>query len=164
MSSHQKNQPTDLQEQFTILMRRLGTRMILHRQNVAAALGLHNSDHISVDILRETGPITAGELSKRTGLSTGSITALIDRLEKVGYIRRENDPADRRKVLIVPIREPKEADNQTYLPLYTAMIELASSYTPKELELITQFLDKADTVLEEQIQYLSANRQNKSSS
>ena len=161
MSSHQKDQTTDLQENFTLRMRGLGTRMILHRQNVAAALGLHNSDHISVDILRETGPITAGELSKKTGLSTGSITALIDRLEKVGYVRRENDPNDRRKVLIVPIQKPKEADNQTYLPLHTAMVELAASYTPAELEFITQFLGKADEVLEEQIQHLDARKHGK---
>lgn len=164
MSSNPKDQTTDLQKQFTSLMRGLGTRMILHRQNVAASLGLHNSDHISVDILRETGPITAGELSKKTGLSTGSITALIDRLEKVGYVRRENDPTDRRKVLIVPIREHKEADNQIYLPLHAAMVELASSYTPAELELITQFLDKSDTVLKEQIQHLSSTRPDRSSS
>lgn len=164
MSSHQTDQTTDSQERFTSLMRGLGTRMILHRQNVAAAIGLHNSDHISVDILRETGPITAGELSKKTGLSTGSITALIDRLEEVGYVRRENDPTDRRKVLIVPIQEHKEADIQIYLALHTAMIELASSYTPAELEFITQFLNKADTVFEEQIQHLNSAKHDKSPS
>lgn len=161
MSTHQNEQTTDLQENFTRRMRGLGTRMILHRQNVAAALGLHNSDYISVDILRETGPITAGELSKKTGLSTGSVTALIDRLEKVGYVRRENDPNDRRKVLIVPIEKPKESDEQTYLPLHRAMIELAASYTPAELEFITQFLGKADEVLEEQIQHLDAKKRGK---
>ena len=89
---------------------------------------------------------------------------MIDRLEKVGYVRRENDPTDRRKVLIVPIQEHKEADIQIYLPLHTAMVELASSYTPAELEFITQFLGKADIVLEEQIQYLHSTKHDKSSS
>ncbi|MCR8631555.1 MarR family winged helix-turn-helix transcriptional regulator [Paenibacillus radicis (ex Xue et al. 2023)] len=145
-------------------MRGLGTRTVLYQQNVATSLGLYNHDFISVDILREKGPITAGELSKLTGLSTGSVTALIDRLEKIGYVRRQNDPSDRRKVIIVPQYENKEEVSNTYLPLHTAMIKLASTYTPEELDLITQFLGKASTVLEEQIHHLSSIARSKSSS
>lgn len=164
MSSHQQDPTTDPKEHFISLMRGLGTRTILHQQNVAASLGLYNNDLISVDILRETGPITAGELSKKTGLATGSVTALIDRLEKVGYVRRQNDPSDRRRVIIVPEYEYKEEVSNTYLPLHSAMVELASSYTAEELELITQFLGKASTVLEEQIHHLSSTSRSNSSS
>ncbi|WP_187274014.1 MarR family transcriptional regulator [Paenibacillus sp. N3.4] len=139
-------------------MRGLGTRTVLYQESVAASLGLYNHDFISVDILREKGPITAGELSKLTGLATSSVTALIDRLEKIGYVRRQNDPKDRRKVIIVPEYEQKEEVSNTYHPLHTAMITLASSYTDEELALITQFLGKASTVLEEQIHDLSSNK------
>ncbi|WP_256719652.1 MarR family winged helix-turn-helix transcriptional regulator [Paenibacillus glucanolyticus] len=145
-------------------MRRLGTRTVLYQQQVASSLGLYNNDFISIDILHEKGPITAGELSKLTGLTTGSVTALIDRLEKSGYVRRENDPKDRRKVIIVPLYEDKEEVSETYLKLYVSMMDLASSYTEEELELITQFLGKASTVLEEQIQHLSSTARSKSSS
>ncbi|WP_231888119.1 MULTISPECIES: MarR family winged helix-turn-helix transcriptional regulator [Paenibacillus] len=145
-------------------MRRLGTRTVLYQQQVASSLGLYNNDFISIDILHEKGPITAGELSKLTGLTTGSVTALIDRLEKSGYVRRENDPKDRRKVIIVPLYEDKEDVSETYLKLYTSMMDLASSYTEEELDLITQFLGKASTVLEEQIQHLSSTARSKSSS
>ncbi|OAB29897.1 MarR family transcriptional regulator [Paenibacillus macquariensis subsp. macquariensis] len=155
MSSNQQDQPTDLQENFTLGMRGLGTRTVVYQQNVAASLGLYNNDYLSVDILHEKGPITAGELSKLTGLATGSVTALIDRLEKNGFVRRENDPNDRRKVIIVPLYENKEEVSNTYHPLHSAMLKLASSYTVEELELITQFLGKASTVLEEQIEHLS---------
>ncbi|MGE7623899.1 MarR family winged helix-turn-helix transcriptional regulator [Viridibacillus sp. NPDC096237] len=144
-------------------MRGLGTRTLLHQQNVAASLGLYNMDFKSLDILRETGPITAGELSKKTGLTTGSITALVDRLEKIGYVRRQNDPKDRRRVIIVPEYESKEEVRNTYEPLHKAMLELASSYTPEELALISQFIGKASTVLEEQIQHLSTSTRNNSS-
>lgn len=164
MSSRPQDQTTEQQEHFTSLMRGLGTRIILHQQNVAAALGLYNNDLISVDILRETGPITAGELSKKTGLATGSITALIDRLEKVGYVRRQNDPSDRRRVIIVPEYEDKEEIINTYLPLHSSMVDLISSYTDEEAVLITQFLGKASTVLEEQIDHLSTTTRSKSSS
>ncbi|WP_155645391.1 MarR family winged helix-turn-helix transcriptional regulator [Peribacillus simplex] len=140
-------------------MRGLGTRTILYQQNVATSLGLYNHDFISVDILRETGPITAGELAKKTGLTTGSITALVDRLEKFGYVRRQNDPNDRRRVIIVPEYEDKEEVYNTYLPLHNEMVKLVSSYTPEELELITTFLGKASSVLDDQIQQLSSNKQ-----
>ncbi|WP_209860541.1 MarR family winged helix-turn-helix transcriptional regulator [Paenibacillus shirakamiensis] len=145
-------------------MRGLGSRTILYQQNVAASLGLYNNDFISVDILRETGPITAGELSKKTGLATGTITALVDRLEKIGYVRREHDPSDRRRVIIVPQYEHKEEISNTYSPLHQAMLSLASSYTEDELELITQFLGKASGILEEQIQQLSSTPHGKPSS
>lgn len=164
MSSRQTDQLTDSQEHFTSLMRGLGTRTILHEQNVAASLGLYNNDFLTLDILREAGPITAGELAKKTGLTTGSITALVDRLEKVGYVHRENDPTDRRRVIIVPDYESKEEVRNSYRPLQEAMVELASSYTEEELALITQFISRASAVLEEQIQHLSTTRRNKSSS
>ncbi|WP_339271590.1 MarR family transcriptional regulator [Paenibacillus sp. FSL R5-0470] len=145
-------------------MRGLGTRTVVYQQNVAASLGLYNNDFLSVDILREKGPITAGELSKLTGLATGSVTALIDRLEKNGYVRRQNDPKDRRKVIIVPLYENKEDVINTYMPLHTAMVKLAASYTDEELSLISQFLGKASTVLDEQIDHLSSPTRSKSSS
>lgn len=137
---------------------------MVYQQNVAASLGLYNNDFLSVDILREKGPITAGELSKLTGLATGSVTALIDRLEKNGYVRRQNDPNDRRKVIIVPLYENKEDVIDTYMPLHTAMVKLAASYTDEELALISQFLGKASTVLDEQIDHISSPTRSKSSS
>lgn len=164
MSSHEQTQPTPEQEQFTLLMRGLGTRTVVYQQNVASSLGLYNNDFLSVDILREKGPITAGELSKLTGLATGSVTALIDRLEKNGYVRRQNDPNDRRKVIIVPLYENKEDVIDTYMPLHTAMVKLAASYTDEELALISEFLGKASNVLDEQIDHLSSTTRSKTSS
>ncbi|WP_284241622.1 MarR family transcriptional regulator [Paenibacillus glycanilyticus] len=143
-------------------MRGLGTRTVLYQQSVATALGLYNNDFLSIDILHEKGPITAGELSKLTGLTTGSVTALIDRLEKNGFVQRQHDPNDRRKVIIVPLYEDKEDVSQTYLQLHEEMVKLASSYTEEELELINQFLGRASSVLENQIHLLHSNARNKS--
>lgn len=162
MSREHQEPTTELEEDFVSHMRGLGTRTILYQQNVASSLGLYNNDFISIDILREKGPTTAGELSKLTGLATGSITALIDRLEKVGYVRRENDPTDRRRVIIVPQYEEKEEVINTYIPLHNAMVRLASSYTEEELALITEFLGKASIVLEDQIEHLSSSKSSKS--
>ncbi|WP_180968365.1 MarR family transcriptional regulator [Paenibacillus pasadenensis] len=136
-------------------MRGLGTRSVQYQHNVAAFLGLYNNDFISIDILREKGPITAGELSKLTGLATGSVTALIDRLEKSGYVRREQDPRDRRKVIIVPIYEEREEVGMAYASLHRAMTDLAGSYSEEELAMVSRFLGEASAVIEEQIERLS---------
>ncbi|WP_230986557.1 MarR family transcriptional regulator [Cohnella fermenti] len=143
-------------------MRGLGTRTVLYQQSVATALGLYNNDFLSIDILHERGPITAGELAKLTGLTTGSVTALIDRLEKNGFVHRQPDPQDRRKVIIVPLYENKEEVSTIYLQLHAEMVRLAASYSDEELALITRFLGQASAVLEDQIHHLHSNARNKS--
>ena len=85
--------------------RHLATATILFHQAIADRLGMHLTDHKCGDILVQTGPITAGELAERTGLTTGAITGVIDRLEKAGYVRRVKDPDDRRRVIIEPLAE-----------------------------------------------------------
>lgn len=77
-------------------------------------------------------------------------------------MRRQNDPSDRRKVIIVPLYENNEVGN-TYLPLHAEMLKLASAYSDEELELITQFVGKASTVLDEQIHRLHSTTNNNSS-
>lgn len=83
---------------------------------------------------------------------------------KNGYVRRQNDPNDRRKVIIVPLYENKDDVINTYQPLHTAMVKLAASYTNEELALVSQFLGKASAVLEEQIDHLGSTARGKSSS
>src|SRR5215470_10658835 len=82
---------------------RAATDGILFHQAVADRLGLHVSDLRCLTILYETGSVSAGELGERTGLTTGAVTRMIDRLERTGYVRREPDPADRRRVIVSPV-------------------------------------------------------------
>ena len=151
MSTNKYNKVANHHDNLVQLMRGLGTRSVLYQQKVATSLGLYNHDFIAVDILRESGAITAGELSRLTGLTTGSITSLVDRLEKADYVRRESDPKDRRKVMIIPQYEHKEEVKEQYYALHEAMVELASTYTEDELKIIIQFLENANTVLENQM-------------
>ncbi|PWW02422.1 DNA-binding MarR family transcriptional regulator [Paenibacillus cellulosilyticus] len=162
MSTDRQIQSTEQQEILTLRMRSLGARTVLYQQSVATALGLNNNDFLTIDILNEKGPVTAGELAKLTGLTTGSVTALIDRLEKNGFVQRQPDPQDRRKVIIVPLYENKEDVSSIYLQLHAEIVKLASSYSDEELALITQFLGQASSVLEDQIHHLHSNARNKS--
>jgi DNA-binding MarR family transcriptional regulator len=116
-------------------------RSVLFQQNMAQKIGVSHTDLKSAEILNETGPITAGELSKITGLSTGSVTALINRLEKSGYVKRERDQLDGRKVMIMPIPERQEQIKSHYQSLSIATKELCSAYNEQELILINQFVE-----------------------
>jgi DNA-binding MarR family transcriptional regulator len=79
--------------------------VVLHNVTVAQQLGLGGSDLQFLTLLGNHGPLTPGRLATLTGLGTGTVTGVIDRLEKGGYVRRDRDGTDRRKVLVSPIPE-----------------------------------------------------------
>ena len=96
-------------------MREISTVTILFHQAIADRLGMNVTDHKCAGILARSGPITAGELARRTGLTTGAITGVIDRLEQAGFARRARDPGDRRRVIIEPDPETDRAENRPAL-------------------------------------------------
>src|SRR5216117_3098234 len=77
--------------------RRQSTATVLFHAAVAERLGLSATDHKYADLIARQGPMTAGELADRAGLTTGAITGVLDRLERAGWVRRERDPHDRRR-------------------------------------------------------------------
>ena len=98
--------------------RQLSAATVLFHQAVADRLGMNITDHKCADILALAGPLTAGELARRTGLTTGAITGVIDRLERAGCARRVRDPSDRRRVIVEPIRKRIE---ERIAPLFESM-------------------------------------------
>ncbi len=122
-------------------LRRLSTATILFHQAIADRLGMHLTDHKCGDILLQTGPITAGELAERTGLTTGAITGVIDRLEKAGFVRRGRDSGDRRRVIIEPL--PERIEGQI-APLFQsigrAIADMCARYNTRELAAICDFI------------------------
>lgn len=145
------NEITNSDEELVNIVRGLGTRIVLYQQRVSELLKVYSHDFTSIDLLRETGPITAGELANKVGLTTGSVTSLVDRLEKVGYVRRERHPEDRRKVIIVPQYEQKVEVQEVFSDLNKNMLTLSSNYSESELETIKSFLGEFTELLENQI-------------
>lgn len=118
---------------------------------VAEAVGLNRTDMECIDILLINGPSTAGTLSSLSGLTTGAITGVIDRLEEAGFVYRERDISDRRKV-IVHINQ--ERVDREIMPLYASLTEqlnaLHARYTDQEIELIADFASRmADVMYQE---------------
>src|SRR5262249_21091677 len=114
--------------------RQLSAATVMFHQAVADRLGMNVTDHKCADILERNGPMTAGELAERTGLTTGAITGVIDRLERAGFVRRAKDPGDRRRVIIEPLRKRMA---RVIGPLFESMArasaELCARYTTEEL-------------------------------
>ncbi|TDL85604.1 MarR family transcriptional regulator [Vibrio vulnificus] len=148
-----------LLESLTHRLQRYGMRSVLFQQNMAQKIRVSHTDLKSAEILNETGPITAGELSKITGLSTGSVTALINRLEKSGYVKRERDQLDGRKVMIVPIPERQEQIKSHYQSLSVATKDLCSAYNEQELILINQFVEDITKIMDKENDKLMSERE-----
>src|ERR687883_2098882 len=85
-------------------LRAMSTETIMFHQVVAVTLGLHITDHKCLDLIYRYGPMPAGKLGELTGLTTGAVTGVIDRLEAAGYVRRSNDPKDRRRTIVEPTK------------------------------------------------------------
>lgn len=94
-----------LRTEITDLLLRFIAGVVLHSNEVAKQVGLGPSDSQLLGLLRLDGPLTPGRLAELTGLTTGTVTGVLDRLERSGFVRRERDPADRRKVVVTPVAE-----------------------------------------------------------
>ena len=93
-----------------------------------------------LDFLNLEGRVTAGRLAEVTGLTTGAITGVVDRLEKAGFVRRERDEIDRRKVFIVIIPENVAKVGRFYEPMQRAVLKDWEAYTDAELRLLLRFM------------------------
>jgi DNA-binding MarR family transcriptional regulator len=132
--------------------RRSSTRTVVFHAAIAERLGLNPSDHKCADLIcNETGPITAGRLAEITGLSTGAITGVIDRLEKAGFVARVPDPSDRRRVVIQSTEHRAPDIRHLFVPMMEGMATLCEEYTNEQLALIVGFMQRTGAVTEAQI-------------
>lgn len=122
----------------------MSTETILFHQALADILGFHITDHRCMHFLHRYGPMPAGRLSELTGLTTAAVTSIIDRLEQAGYAKRTNDPKDRRKTIVEPIRNKKLESKLEiiFTPLHEKMRKLLSSYSDCELDFLLDVMTK----------------------
>ncbi|MEV6319859.1 MarR family transcriptional regulator [Nocardia sp. NPDC051787] len=111
-------------------------------QAVADRLGLHVTDLRCLNLLRLGGPATAGELATQTGLTTGAITRMIDRLLTSGYVRREHDEQDRRRVIVSVIQERIDEIAPHYEILAREFGAAMADYTAEQMELVLEVFNR----------------------
>ncbi|WP_249167110.1 MarR family winged helix-turn-helix transcriptional regulator [Bradyrhizobium sp. JYMT SZCCT0428] len=124
-------------------MRRSSAQGVIFGQTVANVAGISGSDLECLDFLNLEGRVTAGRLAEVTGLTTGAITGVVDRLEKAGFVRRERDETDRRKVFIATVPDSVAQIGRFYVPMQQAMHKLWSTYSEAELQLLLRFASES---------------------
>jgi len=118
--------------------------------------GMSGTDHKYLGFLLQQGAMTAGQLANITGLTTGAITSLIDRFEKKNLVKRQPDPHDRRKVIIVPNTEKIRT---LLIPLYedfqSNTEKLFSTFSPEELKTLEKYFLNALEIMRSQIEMIN---------
>ena len=133
-----------------------GARFILVHQAVAERLGLNVIDLRCLRLARETLEPTAGHLAKITGLTTGTITGLLDRLERGHFIRRERDPEDRRKVIVKVLPGGLQRLERIMAPLSEDMDKALQDFTTDELRAVVKFFEVTAAAVSRQVARIHA--------
>ena len=103
-------------------------------------LGVNPTDVLCLDILARLGTVPAGRLAEESRLSTGAITAVLDRLERAGYVRRLADPSDRRRVLVETTPLFRERAEYLWGPVAGALVDAGSRFTKEQIAGIREFI------------------------
>jgi DNA-binding MarR family transcriptional regulator len=139
--------------------REIGARTILFHQAVANITGVSITDMKCLDYVDRGGDVTAGDLARLTGLTTGAITAAIDRLEKAGLARRERSETDRRKVFIRTRQSPlAEKIAPIFESLAKEAAQLTTRYTTRELEVIKDFGQRSIEMMRRQTEAIHESK------
>jgi DNA-binding MarR family transcriptional regulator len=135
-----------------LIGREFSTAVVLFHDAVGRRLGLSGTERKLLDVLDRLGPSTAGALAAHTGLTTGAITGVVDRLIKAGHARREPNPHDRRSVIISRVANPaaQRQGPEVFAPLGQAIRDLSAQYQPAELAAIASYLVGLTQILREQ--------------
>jgi DNA-binding MarR family transcriptional regulator len=147
----------ELLRRFSDLGRRMSTQTVFLHQAIAQSFGLNATDTKCVDLIlsHPVASVTAGHLSGMTGLTTGAITHILDRLERRQIIERVRDTRDRRRIFVrvnLPSLEPLMPQ---YEAIGKAFTDLADQYSDKELQLICDYMEKASAVAQQQLANLA---------
>lgn len=126
-------------------------------ENLAAArLGVSRTDLHCLNAIENRGGLSAGQLAEQAGLTSGAVTGVIDRLERVGFARRAADPGDRRRVKVEVTPEFYARAAAIWGPLHEDWVAaLSSGFTAAELERITEFLRLTGEVGKRHLERLS---------
>lgn len=123
-------------------LRELGTQLFLLNQEVGGHLDLKGADLECLDLIARHGPLSPGVLARRARLHPATMTGVLDRLERGGWVARDRDPSDRRAVVVRLVRDRVAEVLRLYAGMNGSMGEILREYREDELELIAGFLQR----------------------
>jgi DNA-binding MarR family transcriptional regulator len=133
---------SDIHDRIQEALVRTIANVVVFNAQVADQLGLGVSDMQFMTYLMQEGPLSPGRLSELSGLKSGSVTGVIDRLEHAGYVRRERDETDRRKVRVVLNAEKLQSAESPYAGQAANLRRVLEAFSGEELDTIARFLER----------------------
>ena len=121
-------------------LRELRSQLGLLNHQVGAHLDLRDIDLDCLELLNRHGPLSPSALARRAGLHPATMTGILDRLERGGWVARERDPSDRRAVLVRALRDRNAEVFRLFAGMNGAMDRLCAGYSEEQLELVADFL------------------------
>lgn len=141
-----------VENEFLLAVRRAGSVMQLLGAASAERIGINVTDLNCLNVLALSGRMTAGELARLTGLTTASITGVLDRLEEAGFVRRERDPHDRRRVIVrLDAARGMRDVAPVFAPVVAAWRAVAAQYTDDELRLLLGFQNQLEQIMRDRL-------------
>jgi DNA-binding MarR family transcriptional regulator len=113
-------------------------------------MGINRTDARCVEIIDRHGAIPAGDLADESGLTTGSVTAMLDRMERDGYVRRVRDDQDRRRVMVELTQRMRDLNAEIYEPVNAEGRRMLQGYAPEQLTMLRDFLREGAALLSAQ--------------
>lgn len=145
-----KKQKDSIVNRFRTASRQYSDASVFMHEAIARKAGLSGADHKYLGLILQHKELTAGDISKLTGLTTGAVTGLIDRLEKKKLLKRQLTKDDRRKVIIIP---NPENSMKLLQPIFSKLQQktnnLIASFTEKEIEIIERYFLEATAIMKE---------------
>lgn len=151
-----KNQKDPIIQKFRAASRKYSDASIFMHEAIARKAGLTGSDHKYLGLILQHQKLTAGDLSKLTGLTTGAVTGLIDRLEKKKLLKRQFTKDDGRKVIIVPNEENiSKLLQPLFIELQQRTTDLITTFSEAEIRSIERYFVEASLIMTETTNNLS---------
>lgn len=135
-----------IQLKLLAALRENSTNTVLFHASIAEKYGLNATDHKCLDFIIRNGPVTAGQIMEYTGLTSGAVTGIINRLEKKGYVQRNKDILDKRKVLVEKIPASIAHIDALFESIQKDTVQLLNRYSEEELSTILDFIHRCNTM------------------
>ncbi len=121
-------------------LRELSIQLSLLNHHVGTSLDLRDVDLDCLEVINRHGPLSPSALARRAGLHPATMTGVLDRLERAGWVVRDRDPSDRRAVLVKTRRDRNAELFRLYAGMNASMDQLCADYSDDQLELLADFL------------------------
>jgi DNA-binding MarR family transcriptional regulator len=124
-------------------LRELRIQLSLLNHQVGARVELRDVDLDCLDLISRYGPLSPSALARRAGLHPATMTGILDRLERAGWVSRDRDPSDRRAVVVRALRDRGTELFRLYGGMNTSIDQICAGYSDDQLELLADFLRRA---------------------